>query len=457
MEHYDRSKHMGAQALILLFALVVSWFLIATSASMISAGWPRLILLPLLLLAFHYRDRLGERGRAALAGMALATIGFYTAGAIAVMRANIADPPEWDFQLFWIFGRVAVRGLKFYQPENLHQMLDSLRPSAEFLRELFFFHPPPTMLLFLPLGWFDIHTAFLIWYCFNCAILAVDVILLWRIFQRQAGLLGLLLTTALVLMLPATLWTISYGQTNFIFLLMILLFWMERDHPRGGLWLAIGIFAKPLLVFLPIYPLLRRHWRVLGGMIVALAGISLLSMIVFGPSTFINYFTGNPIVNSMPASLYTESVNQSLLANVLRLTGYDFSRTSPYTQPLFIILALLLTASTGWLVYWIEQPQADWALALTLVLALLIFPKTLAHYSVLLLVPICLIWSQRHQLPGHVWSAIAFITFEYALINHGGSAIFIAIALCWAMLLGVAVSISIRRPIHAATAANQLC
>jgi len=457
MEHYDRGEHMGAEALILLVTLAAAWFIIAASASMISAGWARLILLSFLLLSFHYRDRLGKRGRVVLAGTALATIGFYTAAAITVMRANIANPPEWDFQLFWIFGRVAVRGLNFYQPEYLHQLLGPLRPSAEFMRELFFFHPPPTMFLFVPLGWFDIHTAFLIWYCFNCAILAIDIILLWRIFQRQAGLLGLLLTTALVLMLPATLWTISYGQTNFIFLLMILLFWMERDHPRGGLWLAIGIFAKPLLVFLPIYPLLRRHWRVLGGMIVALAVISLLSMVVFGPSTFANYFTGNPIVNSMPASLYTESVNQSLLANVLRLTDYDFSQSSPYTQPLFIILALLLTVSTAWLLYWIEQPQADWALALTLVLALLIFPKTLVHYSVLLLVPICLIWSQRHQLPGHVWSAIAFITLEYALINHNGSAIFIAIALCWAILLGVAVRKCIRRPIYVETDTNHIC
>ena len=309
--------------------------------------WGLIVLLtPVLLLGFHYRQSLDVGWRAGIIGILLAVVLAYGLNSVRLMRWNVIHPPEWDFQLFWLFGRVAVQGLNPYEPEHLRQLAQVLNPTDDLLAELYFFHSPPTLFLFAPLGWFDIHTAYLVWYLGHSMILILDIVLLWKIFQSDSGLLGLALTAALVLMLRATLSTIAFGQVNFLVLLLLLLFWCDRERKRGGIWLALGIIVKPVLVFLLIYLLLRRHWRVIASTFVTLATVSILTIIVFGPVMFFSYFFANPIVYDMPDYLYTEPINQSLLATILRVTQYDFSHTSPLFQPIFIFLTLILTGIT---------------------------------------------------------------------------------------------------------------
>jgi hypothetical protein len=456
MESKARNPYSYPEAQIAVASLIGALAAIIGVAAVGKRSLLLLLLVPALLVGYHQRGRLRARGRAGLIGFMLAIIMFFAADIVRAMLANFANLPEWDFKLFWLFGRVAAQGQNIYQPEFLHALAVPLHPSDEMMRELFFFYPPPTMFLFAPLGWFEIHTALVVWYMFNAAIIGLDIYLLWRIFLKHDGHMGLLLAAALLLMLPASKLTIMYAQTNFIVLLALLLFWLWRDRPRGAIWLAIGLFVKPLLVFLPLYLVLRRRWRLLCSIAVAGSSMLLLSAAVFGPNTVLSYFTANPVVNSTPVAFYTEEVCQSLLATILRLTRYDFSNSSPYTQPLFLLSALIITAVTSWLIYKLEESQADWMLALATVLALLLYTRTLTHYSVLLIAPIALIWSRRQQLPGQAWSAIAFITVEYTLINLGNGWIFLAMALSWLALVGVSARSLLHRPILEHTSATRL-
>jgi hypothetical protein len=440
---------------VLLDVLAVEWWLLT------NRWWLYILLTPLLLLGFHYRRSIARYGgEGVVVGLMLAVILVFGFKTFQLIAASVADPPEFDFQMYWLYGRAGVQGLNPYTPENLRQLAQPLDPSPELLAELYFFQLPPTLLLFIPLGWFNLHTAALLWYLSLGLTLMADVYLLWKIFlnspnlsglrtlagphlsgERQifssaAGLSGLGLTAALILMLPATLSTFFFGQVNFLVLLLLLLFWRDRNQKRSGLWLALGILVKPILIFLPLYLLLRRQWQAMIGLVVSLAVLALVTIVIFGPAMFFGYFIANPISHNMPDYLYTENINQSLLATVLRLTNHDLSQHGPLTQPVFVVLALILTGITAWLVFNLPEAHARYGLALTLALALLLFPKTLAHYSVLLIVPIVLLWQDRFQLG--VVRVSLLVALTYALTSyHSGDFTFFALLLCWAALAGV--------------------
>ena len=46
----------------------------------------------------------------------------YGAGALEMAMNSIASPPQWDMQVFWVYGRVAVEGGDFYQFERAHEL-----------------------------------------------------------------------------------------------------------------------------------------------------------------------------------------------------------------------------------------------------------------------------------------------------------------------------------------------
>ncbi|MFT5092797.1 MAG: hypothetical protein ACI93T_001618, partial [Porticoccaceae bacterium] len=55
------------------------------------------------------------------------------------------------------------------------------------------------------------------------------------------------------------------------------------------------------------------------------------------------------------------------------------------------------------------------SLAIVLTLSLLLFPKTLSHYSVLLIVPLLFLWSRRESVPGGAIATGCLITAVFAL------------------------------------------
>ena len=52
----------------------------------------------------------------------------YSAKIILLMRSNIADPPEWDFKLYWLYGQALAQGLSPYQHTNLLRIAQPLNP-----------------------------------------------------------------------------------------------------------------------------------------------------------------------------------------------------------------------------------------------------------------------------------------------------------------------------------------
>src|SRR5437867_1807276 len=79
--------------------------------------------------------------------------------------------------------------------------------------------------------------------------------------------------------------------------------------------IPIGFLIKPLVAFLGFFSLLRRQWRSIGVAVATLVVASLLTIVVFSPTTFFSFFTNSPTANTL-AHLYTEADNQSLLGTI---------------------------------------------------------------------------------------------------------------------------------------------
>jgi hypothetical protein len=399
-----------------------------------------LIIVPVVLAGYANYRRLSEFQRKFLTGLMLAVVITYSFRIAWSAYRHVLDPPGFDFHLYWVYGQVSARLLNPYEQSYLLQAVEPLNPPEILLNELYFFYLPPSIFLFIPLGWFGLHSAALLWYIFLIVVLIGIVFLLWNIFIEPRDFTGLFLVAVLLVMLEGALLTLDVAQINFLVLLTFLLFWRRHETFTGGAWLGVGSILKPILVIVFIYPVLRRHWRALVGAAAAFLVLSILTIAVFGPNMFFGYFFTNPIAQSTPDYLYTEDTNQSLLATTLRLTGYDFSGPSMYLQPVFFIAAALITGITFLLVYRRknEQPYfSDWALALTLAYALLIFPSTHQHYSVHLIVPVVMVWVNRRQLSVSGWLVIAIITAVYVLVSLKGHFVFGAFLITWLGMAGI--------------------
>jgi hypothetical protein len=244
----------------------------------------------------------------------------------------------------------------------------------------------------------------------------------------------LVFTFALVLMFPPIIHNIRFAQLNFIVLLMLLLFWRDRQQMRSGIWLGIAIIIKPFMALLFLYLFVNRKWRVIISTLLTIALTSLLSLIVFGPTTFFDFFISNSVTR-LPAWYFAELGNGSLYAIIWRLiTRYLGGGSLGLVQPIFISTSVILIAFTGWLVYRLDSTYDEWALAITLSLALLLYPNVGSNYCVVLMAPLLLLWANRKVLLGGIWSVSAFITLESVLLGYNGgwsNFVFISIALSW--------------------------
>lgn len=434
-------------SLALFAALVI---IIVLTGRFLHSTYLPLLLLPLTLSGMYYYKVLPKPTRLAYVVFLIAVISLFSFSLFQSIKANVDNPREWDFVGFWLHGATAVQGHNFYDPQYAQELARNMTLSEEFQHEIVdvgFWYPPPAIFLFLPLGWFNLQIASLVWNVAQVIVLVACVVLLWKTFLGQTGLYGLLFVAALLVMLQPTAGTFFFAQTNFVALLWFILFWRDRNRPRGGIWFALAVITKPYMAFLGLYLLLRGRWRTILVSVGAAVVLCLLSMLVFGTNTFFSYFTSNPM-SRLPTFIYNEADNQSLLALILRTTQYDISLHSPFSNLIFIVSALLLTAITGWLIYQVDAKYADWGIVFALLLGLILYPTIGNHYLVQFMVLFLVLWGNVNNLPGKQWGVIVFLTVVYVLLAKSvGPTTFLGIVLCWVIVMGIMLSAFKRKPI----------
>ncbi|MEO6095388.1 MAG: glycosyltransferase family 87 protein [Fibrobacteria bacterium] len=375
------------------------------------------ILVPAFLsLVYHYRAKFGLYAPYAIVIGCLVPALICLLYLVRVLYEQRVIPAEWDFLAFWTYGQAGASGQDFYKPANFAQIAFPISPSRDFTREVLnvgFPYPPPTMLLLLPLGWLALSHGYFLWYGIHFLALAVSIGLLWRIFLRGSGIQGLAFTAALVVLFPPLFATFHNAQTNLLALCALLAYWMHRNSFKGGAAMALGLAVKPYFAVLLLFPLMKRHLRAGIGFLTVSSFLSLLALLAFGGKVFLSYVTEKP-TSKLPLSVFSENVNQSLSAFFLRMGAVPIGISPVFTLP-NLLASAVLAGLTTWAVYRCSREDSDWALCLTLLMALIIYPGALFHYGVMALPAILLLWSRRAEVRGRQWTVALVIACVYGL------------------------------------------
>jgi len=372
----------------------------------------------LLLLFAHHRKLFSRWEQSLLAAFFALWSAWLALPIFREARWNLAAPREWDFECFWLWGRMAVLGVDFYDPSRALAPGVPVDPSDEFSRLILhggFWYPPPTMLLFAPLGLLSLRSAMMTWYVVQAGFACGSTWLLWRMFLREERAVGLLVAAALLVALPPARSTAWFTQTNFMLLFFFLLLVRDRDKPRAGIFLALGAIVKPYFLLLLGYFLVKRAWKTVAVTGAALLAALLLSGALFGLEPLTTFVASNP-TSRVPGYVYGEPINQSLIGMLVRRDTGVLQGTL-LGQPLYLGIAALLASISAWMLRGADAIKRDHGLGLFLMLALLLYPATLAHYSVVIIAPLLALWRDRRILPLGTGGVVALVAVVYAILG----------------------------------------
>lgn len=361
----------------------------------------------LMLLAFgiFYLNKQfsGDRLKSITQG-ALAVIVLY--GLYSILQTvfiNITSPKEWDFLCFYLDGKVGLNGLNFYAPDSYRTIVDQVTIPIEISKgfeqeilDVAFKYPPQTMLLFFGLGQFDYTTAQVIWASLNLFFLLLCTFWCRKLFLNQIPYyLGILFSAAILFNFPPTKASFHFEQDHFLSFFILLLIFRDFLKPKAGIWVALGTFVKPLLALMGLYYLLKGKWKPIGYGIATGIMVTGITIAFFGMDSILQFATRNPNL-SVPNFIFTESVNQSLSSVLIRTFGFDFSQGTPLLNPLFLVIALILTVLTSFILIRSKPAHIQWGFALCISFMLLVYPSVSRLYDIYLLIPIWLILTEDH-------------------------------------------------------------
>ncbi len=324
---------------------------------------------------------------------------------IAKLVERLNHPAVFDFSAFYLYGKAAVFGYDVYNPEHLGKVFSGLsdlppldyREFTEEIVQTGAMYPPPSMLLYAPFGAMTYPVAEKAWMVFTWLFLPLCIHQIFRIWFSDQGSKGWILVATLVLLLGASRQTVQFLQTNFITLYLLLLMKRYEHRPIAGVFLALGFLVKPYMAFFGLVFLFRKQWKAL--LYAAATGLAygLITLGIWGKGIFLTYLFDNPS-KRLPAWVFQEPINQSLLAVMLRWKLITLENSLPYTLLLFCLLLLTL-----FVLYWLNRKnRAEWHWPVVLLAALLIYPGTLSYYGVMLLFPVFLLMREGGSFEVHL-------------------------------------------------------
>jgi hypothetical protein len=295
------------------------------------------------------------------------------------------QPKEWDFTCFYMFGKVAKEHLDFYNPSDYYKVLSTTQLpftiDQDFKVELLnvgCLYPPPTVFLFLPLGYMSYHTAMYFAYFFILLSVIACIFLLKQIFFTNEKVVGLLISSIILLSFPPLISTILFTQTCIFLLMLLLLLFYTRDKAYSGIFLALAIFIKPFAGILLLYFILRKQWNTLLFFFITCTVIGIISLAYFGVDIHLEYILSNPS-KRLPSFWWLETSNQSLLCQLYR----TFPNNWKLAQLINNIVSVVLVSYSAYLTYIILKRKVyDLIFPLLLVLALIIYPNGQLYYPI---------------------------------------------------------------------------
>jgi hypothetical protein len=333
-----------------------------------------------------------------------------------------ADGMVMDFAQEWLSVKNYLAGEPVYgdQTEALlrHTGLAPLRPETMLPRNA---HPPVSILTALPFGFLPLPDAQLAWNICGFALFLLTLALIIRELEIPFSPYSLLPATVLILLCHPIHQQLRQGQLNFLLLFLISAAWAaDRRGYEVGAGALVGTAAaiKLFPAFLLLYFLVRGRWRVLLAGAAAAFAWNLLALGLFGVGAVTEYMT--KVVpglshyetiwwNHSPTGFWRRLFDPQPHVNITPLL-----RSPELAAALVWATRLVVTGLVAYLCYRAKTRQAaDRAFAAAIVGLCLVTPLTWHHYSLLLVMPVGLVW---RDLPRGVlrWGFFVVIVFLWA-------------------------------------------
>lgn len=408
-----------------------------------------IIIFSLTCILFHYSTLNQSKYEKLIINLVLGILAFLIVIFLYDSAITYLEIPKWDFISFYLFSKVGLSKLNFYDPYIFMRFFNNLnlQPKVEngFVSEIVnvgFWYPPPSMFIFLPLGIFTLKTSYIIWQSLIILFLIIDILLLIRynplkIDTSHNKVINSALLVILILLFPSIIHSTQYvhsteyvnstqySQTLSIFLFLLIFLIKYIDNWRSGVLLALLIVIKPIAAIFALYLLFFKKWKILTSFVITGSIILLISMLVFGYDSFLNYFRSPP-TSRIPPHLFYESTNASLNAVLLRLQlkifGYvNFEKIKIVTSILSILIILITFYSSKMM----AKKCSLFSFMVFIPAGLLIYPNT-QYFYIIILIPVVLYFFNQRPFSNNILNLLSLL-FLYVLGYHSLFALDIAL------------------------------
>lgn len=321
-----------------------------------------------------------------------AVVGVYDVLTIILFLADGPNigPPRWvlfpDFIVYHAAGRALLEGkpgviyelaafsdyLNLYYTDYFKRELVDFRP---------FMYPPPWLLLILPFALPGVAAGYGL-FMTTSVVLATVLVGRDRLWIWMAALTS-----------PAGLYTAMAGQNAF---LSVGLFYggmrlLDRSPAGAGILLGLLSYKPQLFVLIPVALLAARRWRALWWTLGTAAAMALISLLVFGPSFWIQFLE---MARESSAPQFTDKMYRyvAIFMTTIRAAGHILG-----IPPGLATIAHLAGALAALVVVWQafrHRPLGDETTAILAVATLLVSPY-LINYDLLLMMPAALMIFRR--------------------------------------------------------------
>lgn len=373
-----------------------------------------------------------------LSNILLGFTGFVTAYFFYNLLLSYVIFQRYDFLCFYLFGKVGISSSDFYNPHVFATVFNNLHlqtlGAGSFVNEVVnvgFWYPPPSMLLFFPLGLFNLQTAYIVWQSVIIIFLLLDILLLIKfyffpLYKNYQDPFLFFPFLILIFLFPYITVMISLSQTISIFLFFLILLIRNLDNWKSGVFLAILVVIKPLAAIFILYFFIYKKWKIIGASIIT--GIILLvaTGAIFGFQVFFNFFHSPP-TDRIPDSIYLE---YSSLYGVLKKIQLYSPRYMTLTilKIIYYFLSVVLAGLTIYFSKKLSSASKMNAFLIFIPAALLIYPASLFHY-ILILLPVFLYIFYKKPLTSRFTLLLLFFLF-----GIGYYSLFILSSILWVIL-----------------------
>ncbi len=368
--------------------------------------------LALFALLFLRKDgESSELAKNAVFGLLLCFLVLNFGQAVREVVSNVRNPRQWDFFDFFITGKIAATGGNIYSPELFQSIPLPVPPREDFVNEVLKVgskYPPNTSLFFALFGFFPFTASLILFALVQLLFLVLSGFEIKKLIDGKEN--GLLIAFVLLFLIAGTMKSIEYLAPNFIVLYLVLKSAAAKSGTLSGFLLGLAILFRPFFLILFLDFILRKRIKPMIGVAIALASTSALSLVAFGPSTWINYFLNGPFKHVPVLSVYSNYTFISLNALLLRTGLMTPIWGSPLFHPITLVYVGIILAFIVFVLVKRPLSMMD-SLGFLIPWALFLYPESWWSYTVFLVFPLINLYRERGRLDARYLMAIGIPVF----------------------------------------------